>query len=253
MILFLAIGTVEYLLLQRERGRYEQETETRQEEEEPDPVLPEPESIIPRSTSEEGENYVLDIKYPVTGKQEIDTSIQEFIEDQRNEFLSEVNSFFGGEEPPGGWPDWKYELIIVYHDFHPFSEIVSFKFEGYSFTGGAHGSSVLHTKTFDLATGREYTLDQVFKRETPYLQTLSQLTREQLQQQDKLGNDYQEFMVEPGTAPDKENFTHFVLKENSVVFYFEDYQVAPYAAGEQYVEFSYQELEDFLEIDFYKL
>ncbi len=252
VICFLAIGTVEFMLLRRERREQEQEMETREEEQQPLPVVPEPEDIMPRSISEEGENYVLDIKYPVTGSEEIDASIQEFVEQEKNQFFSEVNSFFEGEEPPGGWPDWKYELIIVYHVFNPASRIVSFKFEGYSFTGGAHGSSVLHTKTFDLASGQEYGLDQVFKEQTPYLDTLARLSREQLKQPDKLGDDYQEFMVEPGTAPDKENFKHFVLKQDSIVFYFEDYQVAPYASGEQHVEFTYSELEQILNPEIYQ-
>lgn len=249
IVLFLAIGTIEYLFLKRQRRKEEEEIEIaiEQEQEQPPAASLKLEDITPRSISEEEGNYVLDIKYPVTGIDKIDKRIKEVIDLKKSQFFSEVDSFFKEEDSSQTYPDYKFELTIVYEPFKV-SDFISFKFDGYMFTGGAHGIGVLETITFDIASEEEYLLSSVFKENSAYLEELSRLSRAQLKTSDRLGNLYDEDMVNPGTAPYEKNFKHFVLRENSIVFYFEDYQVAPYAAGEQYVEFSYQELEGFLEI-----
>ncbi len=249
IVLFLAVGTVEFFLLRDQKKEKIEEIEE-YEEETKDFAAEKLEEIKSKEIEESDKNYNLKIRYPRTGEEEIDRAIEEFVQSNADEFKTKVNEFFEGPEPPGGFPEWQYELGMDYNVFSPSKDLVSFKFNGYMYTGGAHGIEILHTKTFSFDSGREYQLEDIFQEESDYLQKLSASSREKLKSNEKLGEFYDEQMVNPGTTPEKDNFRNFVLAKEGIIFFFGEYQVAPYSAGEQNVKFSYEELEELLKPSF---
>jgi len=55
--------------------------------------------------------------------------------------------------------------------------------------------------------------------------------------QDEQGLGYVKEMIDMGTEPKEDNFKNFTISQDKIItIYFPQYQVAPYAAGEQKIE-----------------
>jgi len=121
---------------------------------------------------------------------------------------------------------------------------VSFIMRYGGYTGGAHGYEDMTTFNYDVAAKRDIALQDIFPNDPEYLTKLSAASRIQLAAHFKTafgpGADVGLLteMMETGTAPTEENFKHFTFTDTAVTVYFEQYQVAPYAAGEQTVTIS---------------
>lgn len=197
--------------------------------------------------------YVLGVHYPVTNNQKINSEISELAYNHITEFKSDAEEFFTGPEPPGGFSSWKYELNIDY-DIHRFSsEIFSFKFDVYMYTGGAHSIHEIITKSFNLESGEKLKLRDLFKEGSEYLNVISNLSYTQLIESGRLGDLFSENWVKKGTSPNEENFKNFTLTDNSMFFFFPAYQVGPWAAGDQYVEIEYITINSLLNSKFAKV
>jgi hypothetical protein len=103
--------------------------------------------------------------------------------------------------------------------------------EGYA--GGAHGYRVVTSFNYDVKNHKEFTLTDFMT-----LEKASEASRADLKPKfEQEGNDeiFTTFTID-GTDPKKpENFSVFTFLNNSVTIYFGEYQVAPYAVGEQKV------------------
>lgn len=97
------------------------------------------------------------------------------------------------------------------------------------YVGGAHGASAIFVFNYDVAAHRSLSLADFMT-----LKAASDASRASLRQ--TLGEEtYKGFAVE-GTDPSKaENFQTFTFTDKDITIYFGDYQVAPYASGEQRV------------------
>lgn len=115
--------------------------------------------------------------------------------------------------------------------------LVSVEFGEESFTGGAHPNHSSQTINFDLKNNKPIKLGDLFKPNSKYLQKLSQLSKE------GLGDNLQ---FEEGIAPLAKNFSDFLITKKGLLILFDEYQVAPYAAGPQQVLINYPELKEFL-------
>jgi hypothetical protein len=117
---------------------------------------------------------------------------------------------------------------------------ISFVMRYGGYTGGAHGYEDIRTFNYDVAGRRELALADLFPNGSDYLTTISEFSRVKLR--DRLLEaggtelvDASSAMLEMGTQPIEENFANFTFNDSQIVFYFGQYQVAPYAAGEQTV------------------
>lgn len=96
----------------------------------------------------------------------------------------------------------------------------------------AHPEHLYVPLVFDTVRHRELQLKDIFLPGTPWLNTLVELTREDLEKKDLPST--QEW-IEKGTAPNPGNFSVFRLKDDALEIFFPEYQVAPYGAGLQRV------------------
>lgn len=112
------------------------------------------------------------------------------------------------------------------------SKFVSLSINSYRFEGGAHGSSVISQQTFRKDDGREFGWNNIFLEEGKY--ELRELLKKglmeyfQLKQEDELKgyllNPDDAFMVPlPETPP--------VMLKEGIRFVYQQYEIAPYAAG----------------------
>lgn len=126
---------------------------------------------------------------------------------------------------------------------------VSYIFNIYEDTLGAHGNTSFKTFTFDTRTGALLSLGDLFIPKAGYLSTLSALSRTKLP--GVIGKDLADkAMIEAGTAPEEANFSTFFLDEGSLVLMFPPYAVAAYAAGTQTLPLPRASLKSLLKPDY---
>lgn len=135
-------------------------------------------------------------------------------------------------------------LLINYDAFfiqapHPMISI-RLRFEGF-IAGMAHGYHRHSVLNYDLTTGKEVLLDDLFKEKADYLAFFSDFSRKTLT---KRLSDQQ--MLEDGTKATLANFKLWNLKANGLLITFDEYSVAPYVNGTQTVFIPYRELKPIL-------
>jgi hypothetical protein len=121
---------------------------------------------------------------------------------------------------------------------------VSAVFTRYTFTGGANGIGEFHTVTGLVVEGNLLALPDIFVEGVDPYTTLQPLVAAILTEQ--LGDMAAPEMIAAGTAPVPENYQNWALTADSLNIYFDEYQVAPGAAGPQVVAIPLSELTDVL-------
>jgi len=141
----------------------------------------------------------------------------------------------------------KNELLIKYEMMFQDNDMVSVKFENFSYIrGSAHPFTEYSGFSYVFSTKKEVTLDDFFPQESNYLAKISERADVKLKIQ--LGDSYIDEFVKQGIEPKPENFKEFYLGKDGITFIFNTYQVAAYVAGPQFVFFPWSEIEDLLEI-----
>ena len=69
------------------------------------------------------------------------------------------------------------EMLAYYEIKNNQRGILSLNLIVYSFTGGAHGMTIIKSLTFDTATGKQYTLNDLFKDDSDYVKQLSAIIK----------------------------------------------------------------------------
>jgi len=108
----------------------------------------------------------------------------------------------------------------------------------YSFTGGAHGLTISNSLTFNVNTGYCYSLNELFKPNSPYEERLSSIISEKIKQWDiQLLGEFN------GIRTDQD----FYLADHSLVIYFQLYEITPYVSGFPYFPIPIYDLVDIID------
>lgn len=99
----------------------------------------------------------------------------------------------------------------------------------YTYTGGAHGNTVRYSMTLDQNTGKVLSLPDLFKDDT-YLEVLNNSAAQQ----------NRELVYQEVKITGSENF---YLTDSELVIYYQQYEIAPYAAGFVEYRFPYEQLQ----------
>ncbi|WP_034681090.1 DUF3298 and DUF4163 domain-containing protein [Caldalkalibacillus mannanilyticus] len=101
--------------------------------------------------------------------------------------------------------------------------ILSLTLSNYTYTYPmAHGYTLLQSLTFDLRTGKQYTLSDLFKADSNYVEALSKLVKQQIMTRGiPLLDDFKRIQPEQP----------FYLADKSIVLYFQLYEISPYYVG----------------------
>lgn len=114
---------------------------------------------------------------------------------------------------------------------------LKFDFMGYA-DGAAHPYHYSMTLNYNLEQGKNLSLDDLFKPDSNYLEAVSSYCIFDLSKRD-IGF-YGGF--EQGAEPTPKNYRNWNITTNGLMITFDEYQVAPYAAGAQIVTVPYEEL-----------
>ena len=129
-----------------------------------------------------------------------------------------------------GFPVREYEAQVNYTVTYNQNCAVSLYFDGYQFTGGAHGNTVRTSQTWNLQTGCRITLRQLFPRGVDYKKLIIETVKRQIASQIQNGTNYYfdnyEKLVDQTFQP-----CNFYLMPNQLAVYFQQYDIAPYSSG----------------------
>jgi hypothetical protein len=139
----------------------------------------------------------------------------------------------------GSFYEQKYTLLSA-----P-GNVLSLKFDIYSYIeGSAHPGNQTRVVNYDLESGTDLNLDQLFKPGSDYLQTIANYCIAQLKTRPI---DFQANSA--GANPTLQNYSNWNITPDGLLITFDEYQVAAYAAGAQLVTIPYSELQSILATD----
>jgi hypothetical protein len=132
----------------------------------------------------------------------------------------------------GSFLEANYTLLSQIED------VWSFKFDFHFYSdGAAHPGSYSITLNYDLAQGRELVLADLFIPDSDYLEAISKYCIAELSKQAFFDGAFTD-----GAQPTVENYRNWNISPGGLMITFDEYQVAPYAAGPQMVTVPYSEL-----------
>ncbi|HEX8138525.1 MAG TPA: DUF3298 domain-containing protein [Pyrinomonadaceae bacterium] len=144
-------------------------------------------------------------------------------------------------------------LDIGYNIEYADNDLISVSFLEGNFTGGVHPNYNYFTVTYDLKTGKELKLSELFRPGAKYLEAVSAYAIKDLQSRKMPESDEnmglaQDIFAEGATAK-AENYQNWNLTKKGLMFTFDPYQVGPYAAGSQTVIVPYARLKEMAKPD----
>ena len=197
-------------------------------------------ALISRSSEEQGQPYAYTIKTQtpaLTGSQ--DPRVLRFNYEMTalvDKAVTEFKDNLANLAPTADSTASSFELR--YNVLSPPGNVISVKFDITTYyTGAAHPGDTSQTLTYDLQQGRDLTLADLFEPDVDYLTAISKYCVAQLGTRD-IG--FQGF--ELGATATAENYRNWNLTADGLMITFDEYQVAPYAAGPQTVVIPYKQL-----------
>ena len=128
------------------------------------------------------------------------------------------------------FPIHQFEAFVDFVVTYNQNCMISLYFDQYEYAGGAHGLTVRYADTWNLAKSKRMELGDFFIQRSNYkeyiIQTINQQIKEEKENKDAMYFDDYEKLV-------RENFktNNFYLSEEGLVIFFQQYDIAPYAAG----------------------
>lgn len=186
---------------------------------------------VTKTISEENRENTVSISYPeISG---IDIGSAKLV----NSSISKKISFMISEFKNGSRGAMSYEgsekssLSLEYSINTPTHGVLSILFYVSEYmSGAAHPNTFVVALNYDLVSGKEVSLKNIFKGREDYLVLARDLVRPALLEKIKDGN-YDKDWVMDGTEANEENYSVFSIRQDSLVILFNPYQVGPYALG----------------------
>lgn len=127
------------------------------------------------------------------------------------------------------------------------NDLVSLIFYNYNYLAGVHGNTASATINYDLKNNRELGLDDIFEPDSNYLKTISDYSIADLKKRVSEMSDDE--WIGRGAGANADNFQNWNLTKKGLMFTFDQYQVAAYAAGPQTVIIPFDKLKNILRKD----
>lgn len=142
---------------------------------------------------------------------------------------------------------YKCETYFDYRVKYNQNGFLSIIFLNYQYTGGAHGGTIQSSLTYNLKTGQEYMLADLFTEGADYVSLMNGVITEEINERIKA-----ELLPEYSISPFRtiRNDQDFYLADGAVAVYFQQYEYFPYAAGIQAFPVEFSVLKDILKPEF---
>jgi len=198
--------------------------------------------------------YTIDVSYPQITGENLSTQAKEFnrlVNEMVSKSVQQFKNYVKADMPHmqtlpesvkhNGF-NINYDIDVVKPVNHILISL-RLSIEGMQ-AGRAHPYHTHQVLNFDLNKGKVLTLKDLFKSRANYLSVFAKYASKELN--DKLQD---KWMINDGTAPLAKNYQLWNLEDDGILITFEEYQVAPYAAGPQEVEVPYSLLKNLVAPD----
>ncbi len=128
------------------------------------------------------------------------------------------------------YPVMVYEIILDYEITYQNHSVISLYTDEYMFLGGAHGNTKREGQNWNLQTGRQIILKELFPNNPYYIIDILKEINCQIAEQIEKGENY---YFENYCALVQENFRleNFYMVAEGVTVFFNQYEIAPYSSG----------------------
>lgn len=124
-----------------------------------------------------------------------------------------------------GYPVMVFELILETNITYNADKILSLYQDQYTFTGGAHGSTIRTSQNWNLAIARQIQLYSLYTNPYFLLDILRKINLQIANEKENYFDNYCELVVE-NFNPDQ-----YYITENGINIFFQQYDIAPYSSG----------------------
>lgn len=126
-----------------------------------------------------------------------------------------------------GYPFFPYEGLFTHKVTSNEDCLLSLYMDHYEYTGGAHGTTIRSSDTWDFATGQRCSLEDFlpYDKETLFRKINDKIEWQLKSDQMMYFDDY------PSLVAKTFNPENFYLTPDEVVIFFQQYDIAPYASG----------------------
>ncbi len=184
----------------------------------------------------DGKTFNYAVNYPVFKNEKIDGVLKSFAEKEVRQFQKETKDVDQEHTKK------RNELNVDYNIAHYAKQTVAIVFHEYQYISGAHGQTMTKTFNYDFSKQAFLSIDDIFKEDADYLHELSFIAYHELKKDKDIRAD--DALLKEGTAPKKENFSRFAIKQDYIEFYFDMYQVAAGYLGERSIAIKKSLLKD---------
>ncbi len=132
------------------------------------------------------------------------------------------------------------ELVAYFEIKNNQRNVLSLSLIVYSFTGGAHGMTIVKSLTFDTTIGKHYDLDELFKPGSDYQKRLSESIKVHIKEWDIQ-------LLEPFKEIRKDQ--DYYIGDTSIIIYFQLYEISPYVYGFPYFPIPILDIADIVRQD----
>lgn len=128
-----------------------------------------------------------------------------------------------------GYPIMVFEVDLSYEITENTEKIVSLYYDEYRFTGGAHGSTVRTSQTWDMIEEKKIVLNQWFK-DLNYVSKIITYINQQIKKNIDNGNNiyFDNYCCLTSEFFRVENY---YVKSGRIFIYYQQYDIAPYSSG----------------------
>ena len=138
---------------------------------------------------------------------------------------------------------WQIERIMKVR--YQSAKILAIEYSDYSYLGGAHPNSFLTYSNYNLENGEQVSLDDCFNKD--YVEQLNSIGEKIFRQQKNLTS--KSDLNSEGYWFDENKFElndNFAIIQNGLLFYFNAYDIAPYAMGSTELIIPYSEIKQLI-------
>jgi len=215
-----------------------------------------PAALPPETFEEHGQYHDIGATYPAETAlrtslgADADTKatalMKDFVEDTIDEFKAQGNFDTLSAEDAAfmGLTNDRKESISIAYEEQLSANTASYVYTLFVDTLGAHPNAFYRTFTFDLKTGTELSIADLFIPRSNYLTRLSAIAEFELSK--TLGDDADIEYIRQGVTAEALNFQTFSIEGENLILIFPPYQVAPYAFGTQEVSIPLSQLTEIL-------
>lgn len=198
--------------------------------------------IIEKSIEEITDKYEVKVKYPMLqgGEKEVIDKINKVIADYTLDWINDIKLLgeeYSKEYKKSGNEMPKMEAYSLFESFHT-DELISLPVTYYQYTGGAHGLTTKVAYNYNLKTGKILKLKDLFKEGFDYKRIIDKKVREDIEKEKDIY--FENGALFKGIS---ENQAYY-LNRDSIIVYFQQYEIAPYSSGIREFKIPYEELKE---------